>query len=171
MELAGSFHDRGDRDPLVSFRRLVAALLVIAIGIGPVACGADRMPDKRMTRGQVILGGERIDVWIADTLDEQEAGLMAVPELARDEGMLFAFDATVRPTFSIKGVDYALDVLFIDADSRISAVGPLSPEGPAKVEGPRGTQWVLELRAGTTRRLGVEPGDVVLIDAPSAEES
>lgn len=99
---------------------------------------------------------------LALTDEEQARGLMFRRELPEGQGMLFDFgDEGVRE-FWMKNTYIPLDMIFIRGDGRILRIAentvPLSetliPSG-----GP--VRAVLEVIAGTAKRLGIAPGDRV----------
>ena len=82
-------------------------------------------------------------------------------ELGPDEAMIFPRQGDVA-SFWMKNTPLSLDIIFIDAVGRIIHIAEgttpfsektISSQGPA--------QYVLELLAGTSRRLGIKPGDQV----------
>lgn len=98
--------------------------------------------------------------WVADTAPRHEQGLMFVRSLAPDRGMLFVFSPPQVVSFWMKNTYLSLDLLFVAPDGRITHIAenakPLSTESIASL----GTAaLVLELNAGTARRLRLEPGD------------
>jgi uncharacterized protein len=101
-------------------------------------------------------------VEMAVTPEEQAKGLMFRRELPEGQGMLFDFHQEQPATFWMKNTYVSLDMIFIRGDGRILRIAentvPLSevlvPSG-----GP--VRAVLEVVAGTTRKLGIAPGDRV----------
>jgi len=87
---------------------VLAALLIAACAAGALAgCSS---PD--LERGTVRVGETSLAVWIADTAQEREAGLQAVPDISDSEGMFFVWDEPGVRSFAIKDVDYAVDLIF-----------------------------------------------------------
>jgi uncharacterized protein len=83
--------------------------------------------------------------------------------LADDRGMLFDFGDPQPVAMWMRNTFIPLDILFIEADGRISRIArnaePLSDQvipsgGPVSA--------VLELRGGLTSERGIEPGDRVV---------
>jgi uncharacterized membrane protein (UPF0127 family) len=114
-------------------------------------------------------GGRNIPfrVEVAASPEEQARGLMFRTELGDFEGMLFP-SATPEPrSFWMKNTPLSLDIIFIGPDGRILNIAadtvpysltPVNSIGPASA--------VLELRAGRTKALGIEPGDKVSYTLP-----
>ncbi len=101
-------------------------------------------------------------VEMAVTPDEQAKGLMFRRDLPEGRGMLFDFGREQPASFWMKNTYVSLDMIFIRADGRILRIAentvPLS-ETLVPSGGP--VRAVLEVVAGTARKLGIAPGDRV----------
>jgi uncharacterized protein len=102
------------------------------------------------------------DVWVADTRERSEQGLMFVRDLPADRGMLFPFAPARVVSFWMKNTYIELDMLFIAADGRVVKIIERAP--PLRLDllssgVPVGA--VLELRGGEAGLLGVRLGDQV----------
>jgi uncharacterized membrane protein (UPF0127 family) len=114
----------------------------------------------------VEVGGQRFDVEIADDFDERARGLMFRDAMPADSGMLFVHEREAPLAFWMKNTEIPLDILYFDADRRLVSIqrgvppcsaGDRCPSYPSK--GP--AQYVLELNAGRSDALGLEPGDEI----------
>lgn len=111
----------------------------------------------------VELGGERFTVEIADDDAERARGLMFRDRLEPGTGMLFLHDAEQPLAYWMKNTRIPLDILYFDAGRRLVSVSRAAPCSlgdrcpPYPSSGP--ALYVLELQAGTARRLGVKAGD------------
>jgi uncharacterized membrane protein (UPF0127 family) len=107
-------------------------------------------------------GVHTFTVEMAVTPEEQARGLMFRRELPEGQGMLFDFQREQPATFWMKNTYVSLDMIFIRADGRILRIAentvPLS-EALVRSGGP--VRAVLEVVAGTARKLGIAPGDRV----------
>jgi uncharacterized protein len=101
-------------------------------------------------------------VEIAENDAERAKGLMYRKELPEGQGMLFDFHREQEVSFWMQNTYIPLDMVFIRADGRILRIAentvPLSTKlipsgGPVRA--------VLEVIGGTTRKLGIAPGDRV----------
>jgi uncharacterized protein len=101
-------------------------------------------------------------VELALTPEEQSRGLMYRKTLPEGQGMLFDFKRDQETSFWMKNTYVPLDMIFIRSDGRIHRIAenaePLS-ERLVSSNGP--VRAVLEVVAGTTRKLGIAPGDRV----------
>ena len=104
-------------------------------------------------------GAHRFEVELARTPAQQARGLMHRRELAPDAGMLFVFDAPGVQAMWMKDTPLSLDLLFFDAGGVLRGVArDAAPHSRRQILSPPGTRYVLELRAGSARRLGLRPG-------------
>ncbi|OAN55959.1 hypothetical protein A6A04_10365 [Paramagnetospirillum marisnigri] len=101
-------------------------------------------------------------VELASSPDQLAQGLMFRRSLEPDAGMLFDFGQSRPVSMWMKNTLIPLDMLFMDRRGRVVHVeefavpGSLIPRGPNEP-----ILGVLELAAGTARRLGLKPGDRV----------
>ena len=113
----------------------------------------------------IELHGHRIDVEIADNDASRDQGLMFRTALAPGHGMLFIFDDSEVQTFWMKNTLIPLDMLFFDADRKLVSIQHRVPPchaDPCPVYPSTGpAMYVLELAAGTSRRIGVRGGSVL----------
>ncbi|MGH6915784.1 MAG: DUF192 domain-containing protein [Geminicoccales bacterium] len=110
-------------------------------------------------------GGDRFEfqVEVATTPEQRRRGLMFRETLEDDHGMLFDFERSAPVTMWMRNTYVSLDMLFIDADGRIHRiVTDTQPLSDAAIGSGRPVRAVLELRAGMTAELGIEPGDYVI---------
>jgi uncharacterized membrane protein (UPF0127 family) len=143
-------------------RLLAGAALVSACASTPAAPGKDPFPalPQAEIRAQTASGTHRFTVWIAADDRSRQRGLMFVRELAPDRGMLFLFEQPQDAAFWMKDTYLALDLIFIEpagtvlnvaSDARPFSLDPIPSEGAVIA--------VLEVPAGTARRIGLAPGD------------
>ncbi len=101
-------------------------------------------------------------VEMALTPEDQARGLMFRRELPEGQGMLFDFQREQPATFWMKNTYVSLDMIFIRADGRILRIAENTvPLSEALVPSGGPVRAVLEVVAGTARKLGIAPGDRV----------
>lgn len=131
-----------------SIRTLTGLLLVATVG----ACQAGQW---------VGLGGERFEVEIAATPEEQARGLMFRDELPADRGMLFIYDQEAPRSFWMKNTRIPLDILFFDGERRLlnwHTAEPCRADPCRGYSSEEPARYVLELNAGTADDLELRPG-------------
>ena len=145
-------------------RRPSFPLLLAAAAAGAYflfhAGGEEQAGDLRR-RIVIDSGGaaHRFDAELAVTPERRRRGLAFRRELAPDAGMLFVFDAPGVQAMWMKDTPLSLDLLFFDAGGALlGAAHDAVPHSPRRILSPPDTRYVLELRAGTARRLRLLPG-------------
>ena len=159
-------------------------LLLIALSCFAAACGNDGTPGRSTPRATLTpetgartialqYEGGTLHVEVAQTPEERARGLGDRDALPDGSGMLFDLEEARVPGFWMKGMRFALDMVWISEDKRIAGVAEevqpepgvddtqlrrYSPDEPVR--------YVLELNAGTARRLGLKAGDHVSFDLP-----
>ena len=101
-----------------------------------------------------------IDIEVADDDSSRGRGLMERSEIPPDTGMLFVFPRAEPQAFYMANTPRPLDIQFYAADSTlVNVVENTVPYSLDNVysEGP--AQFVVEVPAGYTRRLGLVQGD------------
>jgi len=94
---------------------------------------------------------------------ERERGLMFRKELPEGQGMLFDFQRDQPVAFWMHNTYISLDMLFIRGDGRIVRIEESAkPESDRLIPSGAPVRAVLEVIAGTTRQLGIKPGDRVV---------
>jgi uncharacterized membrane protein (UPF0127 family) len=107
-------------------------------------------------------GVQIFGVEMAVTPEEQAKGLMFRRELPEKQGMLFDFHREQPTSFWMKDTYIPLDMIFIRADGRILRIAENTvPLSEALVPSGGPVRAVLEVIAGTAKKLGIAPGDRV----------
>ncbi len=127
-----------------------------------MAAGPLRAADQQTLEIASKTGVHPFSVEMAVTDAERQKGLMFRKSLPEGQGMLFDFQTEQDTSFWMENTYISLDIIFIRGDGRILRIAenaePLSrkliPSG-----GP--VRGVLEVIAGTTRKLGIAVGDRV----------
>jgi uncharacterized membrane protein (UPF0127 family) len=106
---------------------------------------------------------------VAAREEQKSLGLSHRKALAEGRGMLFPYPAPLRPLFWMKDMHFAIDIVWI-RDGSILAITEELPHGevpPATARPPQKVDAVLEVPAGTARRLGWRAGDSVRWSPPA----
>jgi uncharacterized protein len=150
---------------------MIAALLAASVAVAAPApkCVPQKAP---RTATMTLPGGAKLKVDVVDTPKSRETGLMCVTKMPRDYGMLFVFPMEMDLGFWMKNTLVSLDLVWIGADKRITAIAPRLPastldtpeEKVARADG-RGA-FVLELAAGEAKRRGLKVGDRLSFSTP-----
>jgi uncharacterized membrane protein (UPF0127 family) len=151
--------------------------IIIAILVGGVAFGFYRAipptqnPNTQImatsTISTVTIGSSTVQVEVESTDASREQGLSGRTSLSEGSGMLFVFDTPSNYGFWMKDMNFAIDMLFIDASGKIVTIAAdASPAGyhqnPPQVFNPASpVQYVLEVPAGFAAEHSIIEGQTV----------
>jgi uncharacterized membrane protein (UPF0127 family) len=101
-------------------------------------------------------------VELATTDAERAKGLMYRKELPEGRGMLFDFGRDQEVSMWMKNTYVSLDMIFIRADGRVLRIAENTEPLSTRIVSSGGpVRAVLEVVAGTARKIGIAPGDRV----------
>lgn len=138
---------------------LVMALVLPAVAQTPEPFD---LPVEKLA---VMAGGKKhsFTVEVAANDIERGRGLMYRTEMAEDAGMLFVFDGEGDRYFWMKDTPLSLDIIFISASGDIVRIADNTTPFSEKIIPSRApAKYVLEVLAGTSKRLGFAEGDKVV---------
>ena len=138
---------------------LAAAFAVlVTLCINPAARAASFQPLEIATKS----GVQVFSVEMATTEEEKQNGLMHRKELPDGKGMLFDFSPEQQISMWMKNTYISLDMIFIRADGRIHRIAESTePESTKVIAAGAPVRAVLEVIAGTAKKLGIRAGDRV----------
>lgn len=111
-----------------------------------------------------------VNVEVADSASKRALGLQYRRDLGEDQGMLFLFPAPSVQTFWMKNTPLSLDMIFIARDHKIvGIIHEAIPFSTTTLSVAAPSQFVLEVKGGLSRRLGIEVGDPVRFEGVSIE--
>ena len=108
------------------------------------------------------------EVWIADTPQRAEQGLMFVSDLPESMGMVFPLATPRVETMWMKNTYIGLDMLFVATDGRITKIiANAVPMSLQILSSDSPVTAVLELKGGQAAKLGLRVGDSVAWKKPA----
>lgn len=137
--------------------RFVSFLAALFFFVAPVSA-------QPLERVEIVTrsGVHVFDVEMALTPEQRSTGLMHRKELAPGRGMLFDFEGEGPISMWMKNTYVSLDMIFIRADGRIARIAQnTTPLSEMVIPSGAPVKAVLEVVAGTAKRLGIAPGDRV----------
>ena len=110
-----------------------------------------------------MLDGVTFTVELATTPEERAKGLMGRERLDDSHGMLFIYHTDATPVFWMRGMLIPLDIVWIDADGVVAEIEREVPPAPSTVDPPlyyppRPIRYVLEIKAGRAKEVGITAG-------------
>ena len=151
--------------------RLRAVLSAGLIALAGPACGVvvavEARAEAPLAQGRLEIrttkASHGFSIEIVDTEEKRAEGLMFRTEMAPDHGMLFDFKREQPVAFWMKNTYLPLDMIFVKADGRILSIAEnTTPLSEAMVPSSGPVRFVFEVVAGTSKRLGIAPGDRVV---------
>jgi len=142
-------------------RTLVLGLLLVfgAVVSGAAVSGAAVLQTVEIATRS---GVHAFSVEMATNDAERAKGLMYRKELPEGRGMLFDFGRDQEVSMWMKNTYVSLDMIFIRADGRIARIAENTEPLSTRIVSSGGpVRAVLEVVAGTARKLGIAPGDRV----------
>jgi len=145
-------------------RRVLFVLAAFAVFIVSLTAPFGALAAAELQTLEIVSknGVHSFAVELALTPEQQAQGLMFRKELPEGQGMLFDFQREQETSFWMKNTFVSLDMIFIRADGRIHRIAANTvPMSEALVPSQGRVRAVLEVVAGTARKLGIAPGDRV----------
>ncbi len=124
---------------------------------------------QKKVYGNVEVRSFIFKVEIADTIAKKQLGLGGHQALGENEGMFFPFDSASAKTFWMKGVALPIDLIWIKDNRIVGFDENLEPQGNVLdstltvYRSPGDVDNVLEIKAGTVKKLGLQKGDAIKI--------
>ena len=154
---------------MIGFRRtaIPAVFFILALAAAILASGSTALAqagfERSTLRIETSAASHDFDIELALTPAQQSQGLMFRQQMAADAGMLFYHRQDRVATMWMRNTFLPLDMLFIAADGKIVHIAERTvPQSLTTISAGRPVRAVLELNAGTVRRLSIQPGDRVI---------
>lgn len=114
---------------------------------------------------KIWVGETPINAAVADTPEERSRGLSGVSSLKSGQGMLFIFDEPLLAGFWMKDMNFAIDIIWIDAGGLVIGIEKrVEPSTFPQIFGPpEAVLYVLEVPAGFSDTAGIELGEKLSI--------
>ena len=146
--------------PHPTSRAIGAAIVLVLLALCRIAPA--RAAEEQTLEIVSRTGVHPFVVELAMTDEERQRGLMFRRELPEGRGMLFDFKQDTNVAMWMKNTYLSLDMIFIRADGRIQRIAENTvPESTQIIPAGAPVRAVLEVIAGTARKLGIKPGDRV----------
>ncbi len=138
---------------------VLAALVMIAWAVG-VGVQAQATFDRSTLTIETSGDSHAFDIELALTPAQQSQGLMFRRQMAPNAGMLFYHRRDTVATMWMRNTFLPLDMLFVAADGRIVHIAERTvPQSLTAISAGKPVRAVLEVNAGTVRRLAIRSGD------------
>jgi hypothetical protein len=137
--------------------RLRAALAALVLAGLAVTALAQQAPQS-LPKIRLNAGIHNIDAQVAQTPEQREIGLMFVPSMPANEGMLFTFERPAQQCFWMKNTLIPLDAAFVDDSGAIVNIERMKPQTLDGHCSEKPVRYVLEMNDGWFAKRGIKPG-------------
>lgn len=142
-------------------RRLSFACLAFVFAAGAVIPAVAAEPALESFEIVTATGAHVFQVELANTPESRARGLMYRRAMAEDHGMLFDFGIESTVGMWMKNTCIPLDMIFISRNGVVVSVAmDAEPFSERVISSGKPAYAVIELNAGTARRIGVMAGDL-----------
>jgi hypothetical protein len=150
---------------------MIVVRIVTIFTVGLLLCGQSKPQlslETDYVKDVVIISATEnacyvFDVYLAMTRAQQMQGLMFVRDLPEMSGMLFAYREARTLSMWMKNTYIPLDILFIRADGTVSSIARhTEPHSLQSISATEKLNYVLELNAGITEKLAIDPESQVI---------
>lgn len=143
---------------------ILAVMIVWVIAVFVV----QKIINKEITdlkTAQVKINGTTIEAEIADGFLSRMRGLSGRESLGENKGMLFIFGNSAVQSFWMKDMNFAIDIIWFDNDKVVGFAENAQPPKDGNISSfrsPSAVNKVLEINAGSVKKLGIKIGDNIL---------
>jgi uncharacterized membrane protein (UPF0127 family) len=154
---------------------MLSKILILGFALGLASCSQD-LPGVQQTQSPEILPtirtatikNQTFSLEDAHTPEQKDKGLKFRSSIGEDEGMLFTFIPRAKPKFFMHEVYIPLDIVFV-TNGKVVGLDSMKPCKAKKEECPTFSppvriDYAIELKAGTSEKLGLVVGDEVAIN-------
>lgn len=127
---------------------------------------------KTLPKITLFINSTQFSVEIAQTNEEQAAGLGNRDELDKNSGMLFVFEKPSRQLFCMKDMKFPIDIVWIDSNKKVVGFKEnAKPEDfPEAYPSPRDVIYVLEIGSGEVKNHNIKINDQAIFDLATAQK-
>lgn len=149
---------------------IVISILIIIVVILVVAAVYLKPFGSNIIKKNLTVGSHTFEVGIADNAVSRAQGLSGRPSLGENEGLFFLFSSPGNNGFWMKGMNFPIDIVWINGGKVIGFSENLQPMPGKSVFSlpvyypPGEVDKVLEINAGGVAKFGLKEGDFVKLE-------
>lgn len=139
----------------------------VTICLVSLAANAEEPVDQAFDKDVLVIAAReachRFDIYLALSREQQRRGLMRVRTLPASTGMLFVHTNEDYHSMWMKNTFIPLDILFAKSDGSVVSIARNTvPQSLESIRSTEPVMFVLELNAGITENLAIEPGSKLI---------
>ncbi len=147
-------------------RRALLVLVVVAAALLAAPVWGQEFSEAGNLLTHLTIRDVPITAEVVSTPEKVYLGLGHRQGLAEGSGMLFLMQRAELQSFCMRGMLFAIDIIWI-ADGKVTGIEPkLAPSFEGVVTSPVPVRLVLELPGGFAERHGIKVGDPVRLQLP-----
>jgi uncharacterized membrane protein (UPF0127 family) len=139
----------------------LTALTLWFIFLAAVAAGGQEFSEYGNPFTWVRVGQARVKAEVVTAPEKIFRGLGYRPNLPEGRGMLFLMPEVAMQVFCMRGMEFAIDILWLVPGRVVGLEKNISPQYKGDLTSPEPVNYVLEVPAGFCDRYGVKVGDEV----------
>jgi uncharacterized membrane protein (UPF0127 family) len=114
---------------------------------------------------KMSIGNTEVNASVAKTWTERITGLSNTPYLPEEVVKLFVFDSSAFHSIWMKDMNYAIDIIWVDEESKIVYIkNDATPESyPESFVSEVPARYVIETKAGFAGKNAIKVGDTVIL--------
>jgi uncharacterized membrane protein (UPF0127 family) len=144
------------RIPIAAFVLAAAAAVTALQGKNP-----DRIFQLAdLKTATITIGTKKLKVWLMDTPTKRNEGMMFLSDkdVKPNDAMLFVFPSAEPRGFWMRNTRIPLDIAFMDGAGKILNTAQMKPFDESSVPSKGPAKFVLEMKKGAFKRLGIKAG-------------
>jgi hypothetical protein len=144
-------------------KKLLFLLLLLSSSL--VAESNRTIPLKDFFQTELSIKKETFNIWLAIDPKQKNEGLsfLLADEVASDQGMLFLYPYEEKLSFWMKNTYFDLDIAYIKSSGKVVDIATMNKMTPKEFSSSQSVRYVLELKAGSFKRVGLKVGDSISI--------
>ncbi|HVT14495.1 MAG TPA: DUF192 domain-containing protein [Fimbriimonadaceae bacterium] len=120
---------------------------------------------KDLERVTLKANGHDISAWVMDTEGKRREGMMflTAEDVSDNDGMIFVFPDSTQRSFWMDNTILALDIIYISEHKVVLNIQEGKPFDKTSLPSIGNAMYVLEMKQGSAKRLGIKPGMQIAI--------
>lgn len=109
------------------------------------------------------IGSHKFKAWVMDTASKRQEGMMHLQtkDVRDNEAMLFVFSEAQEMAFWMQNTPLPLDILYVSENFKVLNIAHGKPYDETSLPSIGKAKFVVELKEGTSKKLGIKAGAVV----------
>lgn len=134
---------------------------MLLLGLLPGTAAGEKLFEDGNPLVQVMVGQAAVQAEVVKTPEKLFLGLGYRQKLPEGRGMLFFMPGVETQNFCMRGMKFAIDIIWIVGGKIAGLEKNVSPQFPGSLCSPQPVNYVLEVPGGFCDRNGIKVGDAV----------